>query len=103
MPETLKQTVTEQLNTLWHSSNLYHIPVQEKLAKRLVENSCFDQVFFCNSGAEANEAAIKLARRYAQQVLGTEKYEVVTFTQSFPWTYIRNPFSYRSRKDTTWI
>lgn len=83
VPETVKAAVTEQLNTLWHCSNLYHIPVQEKLAKRLVENSCFDQVFFCNSGAEANEAAIKLARRYAQQVLGTEKYEVVTFTQSF--------------------
>ena len=49
----------------------------------LVANSCGDQVFFCNSGAEANEAAIKIARRYAQKVKGTDQYLVVTFKQSF--------------------
>lgn len=83
VPDAVKQALTQQLDNLWHVSNLYHIPQQEKLAALLVEHSCFDQVFFCNSGAEANEAAIKLARRYAQHVLGANKYEVVTFKQSF--------------------
>lgn len=83
VPEAVKSEVEAQLNELWHCSNLYHIPSQEALAARLVKNSCFDQVFFCNSGAEANEGAIKLARRYAQKIKGTENYEVVTFTQSF--------------------
>ncbi|WP_077623609.1 acetylornithine transaminase [Sediminibacillus massiliensis] len=82
-PEPVKQQVQEQLDSLWHCSNLYHIPSQQQLAEKLVENSCGDQVFFCNSGAEANEAAIKLARRYAQEVKGTNASEVVTFTNSF--------------------
>lgn len=83
VPDAVKNKVEDQLNMLWHCSNLYHIPSQESLASDLVKNSCFDQVFFCNSGAEANEGAIKLARRYAQKVKKTENYEVVTFTQSF--------------------
>ncbi|WEG13066.1 acetylornithine transaminase [Pullulanibacillus sp. KACC 23026] len=83
VPETVKNALQEQLNNLWHISNLYHIPSQEALAKKLTDVSCFDQVFFCNSGAEANEGAIKLARRYAQKVKKTDAYEVVTFTQSF--------------------
>lgn len=56
--------VAEQARTLVHTSNLYHLPVQEKLADRLCAISGMDRVFFCNSGAEANEAAIKLARRH---------------------------------------
>lgn len=83
VPDVVKEALEKQLGTLWHCSNLYHIPVQEKLASILTENSCCDQAFFCNSGAEANEAAIKMARRYAQKVKGTEKYEVVTFNHSF--------------------
>lgn len=83
VPDVVKEALEKQLGTLWHCSNLYHIPVQEKLASILTENSCYDQAFFCNSGAEANEAAIKMARRYAQKVKGTEKYEVVTFNHSF--------------------
>jgi acetylornithine/N-succinyldiaminopimelate aminotransferase len=83
VPETVKQKLEEQLQNLWHCSNLYNIPVQQELAAELVENSCGDQVFFCNSGAEANEAAIKLARRYAQKIKGTKKFEIVTFQQSF--------------------
>lgn len=83
VPDVVKEKVEEQLQTLWHCSNLYHIPVQEQLAQMLVDHSFGDKVFFCNSGAEANEAAIKLARRYAQKVKGTEAYEIVTFTQSF--------------------
>src|SRR5699024_907271 len=61
VPDQVKNKVQEQLELLWHCSNLYEVPGQEKLATLLAENSCLDQVFFCNSGAEANEAAIKLA------------------------------------------
>src|SRR5699024_4533141 len=64
-------------------SNLYHIPIQEKLARILTENSVMDAVFFCNSGAEANEAAIKLAKKYAKDKGNEERTEIVTFRQSF--------------------
>jgi acetylornithine aminotransferase len=83
VPDAVKEKVEEQLQSLWHCSNLYHIPNQEQLAGLLTANSCGDQVFFCNSGAEANEAAIKIARGYAQKVKGTDKHLVVTFKQSF--------------------
>src|SRR5690606_12591265 len=56
---------------------------QERAARLLVENSCADAVFFCNSGAEANEAAIKLARRYHRKVLGNDRYKIITFERSF--------------------
>lgn len=81
--ESIKTAVENQLNQLWHCSNLYRIPVQEELAELLVQNSCGDQVFFCNSGAEANEAAIKLARRYAKTIKEQEGTEVVSFSSSF--------------------
>ena len=61
----LVAAVTEQIKKLHHVSNLYYIPEQGMLAEWLVNNSCMDKVFFCNSGAEANEAAIKLVRKYA--------------------------------------
>ena len=61
----LIEAVTEQIKKLHHVSNLYYIPEQGQLAQWLVDNSCMDKVFFCNSGAEANEAAIKLVRKYA--------------------------------------
>jgi acetylornithine/N-succinyldiaminopimelate aminotransferase len=83
VPDPVKEKLEEQLQNLWHCSNLYNIPNQEKLAELLTANSCGDQVFFCNSGAEANEAAIKLARRYANKVKGSGSSEVVTFKQSF--------------------
>ena len=60
----LRRSLGQQLKQLQHVSNLYRIPEQEALAHWLVENSCADSVFFCNSGAEANEAAIKLARKH---------------------------------------
>ncbi len=82
-PEKVREMVKAQLDELWHVSNLFQIPQQEKAARLLTEISCADVVFFCNSGAEANEAAIKLARRYHQKVQGTERYEVITFEQSF--------------------
>ncbi|MBY7142973.1 acetylornithine transaminase [Virgibacillus sp. NKC19-3] len=83
VPEHVHRKVKEQLDTLWHCSNLYEIPLQQQLATVLTENSCFDQVFFCNSGAEANEAAIKLAKKYASDQGYVEKTNIVTFTNSF--------------------
>lgn len=82
-PKRVKEKLVAQLDELWHVSNLFHTPNQEKLARMLTEVSCADKVFFCNSGAEANEAAIKLARRYNRKVLGNGRYEIVTFHQSF--------------------
>ncbi|GEN55940.1 acetylornithine aminotransferase [Halolactibacillus alkaliphilus] len=82
-PPSVQHAVEEQLNSLWHVSNLYHIEPQEQLAKLLTENTVFDQVFFGNSGAEANEGAIKLARRYQQKIKGNNRFEIVTFKQSF--------------------
>ncbi|MFE5324093.1 acetylornithine transaminase [Paenibacillus sp. NPDC056579] len=83
-PKQVTERLKEQVDTLWHTSNLFHIPNQEKLAKLLTDNSCGDAVFFSNSGAEANEAAIKLARRYFQKILGKpDQYEIITFHQSF--------------------
>lgn len=82
-PKRIAEKLTAQMHELWHVSNLFHTPQQEKLARMLTANSCADYVFFCNSGAEANEAAIKLARRYNSKVLGNGRYEIVTFHQSF--------------------
>ncbi len=83
VPDVVKSQIIAQIEELWHCSNLFHIPVQQKLAQLLTTYSFGDQVFFCNSGAEANEAAIKLARKYAKKVKETHAYEVVTFSQSF--------------------
>ncbi len=63
--EELTAAITKQMQTVHHVSNLYFIPQQAELAQWLCDNSVADKVFFCNSGAEANEAAIKLARRNA--------------------------------------
>ena len=62
--EYLNNKLLEQSEKLWHVSNIYQIPQQEKLAKRLCEISFADYAFFCNSGTEAVEASIKIARRY---------------------------------------
>ncbi|WP_078435215.1 acetylornithine transaminase [Metabacillus halosaccharovorans] len=75
--EEVSNAVQEQLTKYLHMSNLFHQPIQEEVAKLLVEASDGDAVFFCNSGAEANEAAIKLARKH------TGKHKIVTFLQSF--------------------
>ncbi|MDF5722560.1 MAG: aspartate aminotransferase family protein [Rhizonema sp. PD37] len=79
----LVETVTRQIQKLHHVSNLYYIPEQGDLAKWLVQNSCADRAFFCNSGAEANEAAIKLARKYGHTVLGIEYPIILTAHASF--------------------
>ncbi|MDA8443028.1 MAG: acetylornithine transaminase [Peptococcaceae bacterium] len=75
--------IQEQAGKLIHCSNLYWIEPQIELAKLLVENSFGDKVFFANSGAEANEGAIKLARKYARKVYGAEKYEIISLKHSF--------------------
>ena len=66
----LKRALSRQLGKLQHVSNLYRIPEQEELAAAITASSCLDRVFFCNSGAEANEAAIKLARKHGHTVRG---------------------------------
>jgi acetylornithine/N-succinyldiaminopimelate aminotransferase len=76
------KAVTEQAKTLIQTSNQFYTIPQLKLAQLLVENSCLDEVFFGNSGAEANEGAVKLARRYGQLYLGGA-YEVITNLHSF--------------------
>jgi acetylornithine/N-succinyldiaminopimelate aminotransferase len=76
------EALKRQVELLTHVSNLYHIENQIRLAQLLVENSCLDKVFFCNSGAEANEAAIKLARKYASENM-KGKYEIITMQDSF--------------------
>ncbi|MBW4581037.1 MAG: aspartate aminotransferase family protein [Tildeniella nuda ZEHNDER 1965/U140] len=77
------QAVTEQIQTLHHVSNLYYVPQQGALAKWLVEHSCADRAFFCNSGAEANEGAIKLARKYAHEVRQIADPIIITAHASF--------------------
>ncbi|WP_248924216.1 acetylornithine transaminase [Paenibacillus hamazuiensis] len=83
VPGKVKKRLQEQLERVWHVSNLFQIPDQEKLAQMLAAHSCADLVFFCNSGAEANEAAIKCARRYHQRVLKNGRFEIITFEKSF--------------------
>ena len=79
----LVQAIQRQAAQLIHTSNLYYTEPQVKLAQLLVDHSFADKVFFCNSGAEANEAAIKLARRYSHDKYGTGRYEIVTMKNSF--------------------
>jgi acetylornithine/N-succinyldiaminopimelate aminotransferase len=77
------ETVTQQIQTLHHVSNLYYNVPQGELAKWLVEHSCADRAFFCNSGAEANEGAIKLVRKYAHTVRGIANPVIITAQASF--------------------
>jgi predicted acetylornithine/succinylornithine family transaminase len=75
--------IREAAGTLLHCSNLYHNAPAAHLAKLLCEHSFAERVFFCNSGAEANEAAIKLARRYAKERRASDRYEIITMRNSF--------------------
>ena len=77
------EAVTQQIQKLHHVSNLYYIPEQGQLAEWLVAHSCADRVFFCNSGAEANEGAIKLARKYAHTKLEISDPVIITANASF--------------------
>ncbi|MBS7345829.1 MAG: acetylornithine transaminase [Caryophanon sp.] len=71
------EAITQQANTIWHTSNLFASPAQEQLAQTLVNDTHLAHAFFCNSGAEANEAAIKMARKH------TGKHHIITFEKSF--------------------
>ncbi len=77
------EAVTRQIQTLHHVSNLYYISSQGDLAQWLVEHSCADRAFFCNSGAEANEGAIKLARKYGHTKLNIANPTILTANASF--------------------
>lgn len=79
----LVKAICSQAERLIHCSSLYYIEAQAKLAKMLVENSCADRVFFANSGAEANEGAIKLARIFYKKGSHPEKFEIITLKKSF--------------------
>ncbi len=79
----LVHAIQRQAAQLIHTSNLYYTEPQVKLARMLVDHSFADRVFFCNSGAEANEAAIKLARRYSYDKYGAGRHEIITMTNSF--------------------
>ncbi len=80
----LVRALTDQAGKLWHCSNLYRIPDQQRLGERLVDNSFADSAFFCNSGAEAVEACLKLARRYQHTVAGApEKYRTIVTRGAF--------------------
>ncbi len=79
----LTDALCNQIKQLIHTSNLFYIQPQIEVAKILVENSCLDKVFFCNSGAEANETAIKLVRKYFYDRGEPGKYEIITFTGGF--------------------
>lgn len=76
------EALKKQLDKLIHTSSLYYIENQAKLAQKLVENTCADRVMFCNSGAEANEGAMKLAKIYFYKK-GLDKYEILTLDKSF--------------------
>lgn len=79
----LVRAIQKQAQQVLHASNLYLTEPQVRLAKLLVAQSFADKVFFCNSGAEANEAAIKLARRYAREKFGPDRFEIITMVNSF--------------------
>ena len=73
----------QQADRLWHTSNLYRIPEQERLAARLAAHAHLDHVFFCNSGAEANEAAVKMARRFQNRQSGADRFKIICAGGSF--------------------
>ncbi|MEO7133304.1 MAG: aminotransferase class III-fold pyridoxal phosphate-dependent enzyme, partial [Vicinamibacterales bacterium] len=77
------KALTEQAKTIWHVSNWMTNEPALRLAKKLIDNTFAERVFFCNSGTEANEAALKLARRYAVDHFGEQKYRVVSTHNAF--------------------
>ena len=79
----LVKAIQEQAGKLIHCSNLYEIPLQAEVAGMLTGATDFDRVFFCSSGAESVEAAIKLSRKYANDTYGPNKHEILTFSKSF--------------------
>lgn len=81
--ERLCRELCEQINSLMHISNVFYVDNQALLAQMIVENTCADRVFFCNSGAEANEGAIKLAKKYFTSRGIEDRYEIISLKKSF--------------------
>lgn len=81
--EEIAQVIEKQARKLIHVSNLFYQEEQLELAEELLSLSHFGKAFFCNSGAEANEAQIKLARRYMQRVKNVDAYEIITLDKAF--------------------
>src|SRR6476620_5066003 len=79
----LVEALTTQAHKIWHTSNIYHIPGQERLARRLVEATFADTVFFTNSGAEALECSIKMERRYHWANGSHQRFRIITFEGAF--------------------
>jgi predicted acetylornithine/succinylornithine family transaminase len=79
----IAEAIANQAHTLMHVSNLFHNPLQAKLARRLCELSGMEKAFFCNSGTEANEAALKIARKWGKQQRGPDCFEIISFSGSF--------------------
>ncbi|MCU0884413.1 MAG: aspartate aminotransferase family protein [Beijerinckiaceae bacterium] len=79
----LVRTLQDQAAKLWHTSNLYQMPEGRRLAERLIAATFADTVFFCNSGAEANEAAIKMARKFHASHGHPERFRIITFEGAF--------------------
>ncbi len=98
-PPILVDALTKQSHKLWHTSNLYQIPGMQEFADLLTKNSFADTVFFCNSGAESIECAIKMMRKYHDATGNPDKYRVITFTGAFHgrtlaaiWASKRDPY-----------
>ncbi|MEP3918188.1 aspartate aminotransferase family protein [Ascidiaceihabitans sp.] len=79
----LVAALTDQAGALWHTSNLYHIPEQQQLADKLVDSTFADTVFFTNSGTEACELAVKMARKFWYEKNAPQKVDIITFDGSF--------------------
>ena len=98
--ENLVKTIKEQSEKLWHVSNAFIIPEQEKLAKRLTDNTFADFVCFQNSGTEATEASIKIARKYFHKIGKPEKNRIVTFQGAFHGRTLAALFAANNEKHT---
>ena len=81
--KSINEAICNQVNTLIHTSNLFLSPLQEELSKLITDNSFDGKVFFCNSGAEANEGAIKLARLYGNKKYNGDRYKILSMYNSF--------------------
>ena len=94
----LVPALQDQVAKLIHSSNYYLVPLQEQLAAKLCELSGLTNVFFCSSGLEANEAALKIARKYGHDK-GIERPEIVVYESGLPRPLDRHPLGHRQRQD----
>src|SRR5205823_3426214 len=79
----IAEAIADQARTLMHVSNIFHNPLQSRLAERLCVHTGMEKAFFCNSGTEANEAALKIARKWGKQKRGDHCFEIISFGGSF--------------------